>query len=121
MPELAPTREMLADYRKRRIDWETYESQFMDLIQQRRIEDTVFKDIVTDGCLLCSEDKPHKCHRRLVAEYLKHHWGNVEIVHLGHNDTLDSRRGAARRWWRKGESSRLISAPAALRALASRT
>ena len=33
--------------------------------------------------LLCSEDKPHRCHRRLVAEYLKNHWGNVEIAHLG--------------------------------------
>ena len=87
MPELAPTPEMLADYRKRRSDWETYETQFMDLMRQRRIEDAVPKDIVTDGCLLCSEDKPHNCHRRLVAEYLKHHWGNVEIIHLGHNGT----------------------------------
>ena len=28
-------------------------------------------------------DKPHHCHRRLVAEYLRKHWGNVEIAHLG--------------------------------------
>jgi len=34
-----------------------------------------------EGCLLCSEDKPHHCHRRLVAEYLK--------------ESLKSRRGAA--------------------------
>ncbi|EPE0459056.1 DUF488 family protein [Pseudomonas aeruginosa] len=32
--------------------------------------------------LLCSEDKPHHCHRRLVAEYLAGKWPNVEIVHL---------------------------------------
>jgi uncharacterized protein (DUF488 family) len=31
---------------------------------------------------LCSEDKPHQCHRRLVAEYLKQHWGDVDVSHL---------------------------------------
>ncbi|WP_260478205.1 DUF488 domain-containing protein [Pseudomonas aeruginosa] len=35
-----------------------------------------------NSCLLCSEDKPHHCHRRLVAEYLAGKWPNVEIVHL---------------------------------------
>ena len=36
-----------------------------------------------DGaCLLCSEDQPHHCHRRLVAEYLKDKWGDINIVHL---------------------------------------
>jgi len=28
------------------------------------------KEKIEGGCLLCSEDKPHHCHRRLVAEYL---------------------------------------------------
>lgn len=41
------------------------------------------KAMLEDACLLCSEDKPHQCHRRLVAEYLKDHWGDVEIDHLG--------------------------------------
>ena len=53
------------------------------LMCERRIEETVPIEIVADGCLLCSEDKPHHCHRRLVAEYLKHRWDTVEIVHLG--------------------------------------
>ncbi|WP_421659508.1 DUF488 family protein [Leptothermofonsia sp. ETS-13] len=25
--------------------------------------------------MLCSEAKPHHCHRRLVAEYLNDRWG----------------------------------------------
>jgi uncharacterized protein (DUF488 family) len=33
--------------------------------------------------LLCSEEKPHRCHRRLVAEYLAEAWGGVEIKNLG--------------------------------------
>lgn len=82
-PELAPTREMLDDYRKKRCDWKTYEKRFLDLMRQRRIEEIVSRRTVDEGCLLCSEDKPHHCHRRLVAEYLKRHWGDVEITHLG--------------------------------------
>ncbi len=83
LPALAPTKELLDDYRKRRCKWAAYEDRFIALMRERRIEATVPKEIVADGCLLCSEDKPHRCHRRLVAEYLKQHWDNVEIEHLG--------------------------------------
>ena len=83
LPELAPTKEMLDDYRKGGGDWETYEARFLDLMRQRRVERTVSEEVVADGCLLCSEDKPHHCHRRLVAEYLNEQWGGVEIAHLG--------------------------------------
>ena len=74
---------MLDDYKKRRGDWETYEARFLDLMRERRIEKTFPKETFVDGCLLCSEDQPHHCHRRLVAEYLNDRWGGVEIAHLG--------------------------------------
>jgi uncharacterized protein (DUF488 family) len=82
LPELAPTAEMLDDYRKRRIDWSTYEEKFNELMKRRRIEETVPRDVMLESCLLCSEDKPQRCHRRLVVEYLKSHWGDMEITHL---------------------------------------
>jgi len=82
VPTLAPTQEMLDEYKKQRGDWKTYEDRFLALMRQRRIEETLPRDVVADGCLLCSEDKPHYCHRRLVAEYLKQHWGDVDIIHL---------------------------------------
>ena len=41
LPVLAPTQEMLDQYRKRRGDWSAYERQFIDLMKQRRVEDTV--------------------------------------------------------------------------------
>jgi uncharacterized protein (DUF488 family) len=82
VPALAPTQEMLDRYRKSRGDWSVYEREFMDLMKHREIERTVSKDSVAGGCLLCSEEKPHHCHRRLVAEYLRERWGDVEIVHL---------------------------------------
>lgn len=83
LPVLAPTQEMLDEYKKQKGDWRAYEGRFLDLMKERRIEETVPKEVLEDGCLLCSEDKPHHCHRRLVAEYLKQHWGDVDIAHLG--------------------------------------
>ena len=82
LPELAPTQEILDEYKKRGKDWTTYETQFLALMKQRRIEETVSREIIADGCLLCSEEKPRFCHRRLVAEYLKQHWGDMDIAHL---------------------------------------
>ena len=81
--ELAPTKEMLDEYKKRKGDWATYEKRFLDLTEKRKIGERIPKEVVAEGCLLCSEDKPHHCHRRLVAEYLKQHWGDVDISHLG--------------------------------------
>lgn len=83
LPELAPTQDMLDEYKKHHGDWKNYESRFLELMRQRHIEETVPKEVIADGCLLCSEDKPHHCHRRLVAEYLKNHWLDVNIEHLG--------------------------------------
>ncbi len=83
VPDLAPTAELLLDYRKRRIDWATYEARFLALMAERKIETTVSRDVIADGCLLCSEDTPHRCHRRLVVEYLGGHWGDLKIAHLG--------------------------------------
>ncbi len=82
-PLLAPTKEILNDYRHNRIGWDEYETRFMDLMKLRRIESSLPRETVENGCLLCSEDQPHQCHRRLVTEYLKEHWDGLEITHLG--------------------------------------
>jgi uncharacterized protein (DUF488 family) len=80
-PALAPTKDILDEYKKNRGDWSVYEEKFQKLMSDRHIENTD-RATIDGGCLLCSEDKPHHCHRRLVAEYLKKHWGDVEIIHL---------------------------------------
>lgn len=82
MPDLAPTKELLDAYKKYKGDWNVYEKEFLNLMERRHIENTVANDIIDQGCLLCSEDKPHHCHRRLVAEYLQRHWEGVGIEHL---------------------------------------
>jgi uncharacterized protein (DUF488 family) len=82
LPELAPTKEMLDQYKKYKGDWKVYECEFVELMERRRIEKTLVRDVIDGGCLLCSEDKPHKCHRRLVAEYLQGKWSEVTVDHI---------------------------------------
>lgn len=82
LPILAPTAEMLTAYKKQRGSWDDYEKRFLDLMARRQIERELDKDMIGNGCLLCSEDTPHHCHRRLVAEYLRDRWNDVAIEHL---------------------------------------
>lgn len=81
VPDLAPTEEILDAFKKQKGDWGVYEGQFLDLMKARHIEDTP-RELLEGGCLLCSEETPEHCHRRLVAEYLKERWGDVEIEHI---------------------------------------
>ena len=80
--DLAPTADILDAYKKQKGDWSVYERQFLDLMGKRRIEETTPREMLDGGCLLCSEEKPQYCHRRLVAEYLKEKWGDVDIEHI---------------------------------------
>jgi len=82
LPLLAPTQEILDGYKKLNGDWQVYEGQFLEIMKQRRIEEVVSRDVIAASCLLCSEDRPHHCHRRLVAEYLRKQWGDVDICHI---------------------------------------
>lgn len=83
LPELAPTKDILKEYRAGG-DWARYVERFETLMDARRIPAALPRDEFEAqvSCLLCSEATPEKCHRRLVAERLAAHWPNVEIIHL---------------------------------------
>ncbi|MBZ6134424.1 DUF488 domain-containing protein [Streptomyces olivaceus] len=81
-PDLAPTQAILDDYKKQGTGWDTYENRFLKLMEQRTIEDVVPQGLIDNAVLLCSEDKAHHCHRRLVADYLADRWGSVTVEHL---------------------------------------
>jgi uncharacterized protein (DUF488 family) len=82
LPILAPTEDILTEYKKNKGDWQLYEKKFLALMEERQIENAISPTELDEACLLCSEHLPKQCHRRLVAEYLKNKWGNVDIVHL---------------------------------------
>lgn len=83
VPDLAPEPKMLKDYRNNLIDWERYELLYTELMAKRAVERRIDPVLITDACLLCSEHKPHQCHRRLALEYLNKCWANsLKVKHL---------------------------------------
>ena len=82
-PLLAPSEELLAGYQKKAIPWDAYVPILQGQLAERQVESVLERaDFETPTVLLCSEATAEHCHRRLVAEYLAQHWGDVEIVHL---------------------------------------
>jgi uncharacterized protein (DUF488 family) len=82
-PRLAPTQDLLDEYKKRKGDWSKYERCFLELMAQRQIEHALSPtEFDTPTALLCSEAIAENCHRRLVCEYLAEHWLDVQPVHL---------------------------------------
>jgi len=82
-PLLAPTQELLDEYKKRKGDWSVYEQAFLELMAEREIESTLSPTVFEmPTALLCSEATAENCHRRLVCEYLASHWPDVRAIHL---------------------------------------
>ena len=82
-PDFAPTKEILDAYKKQQGSWQVYEDNFLKLMDNRLKDKEIDYDLFDNSCLLCSEDKPHHCHRRLVAEYLmKRYNKEIDIIHL---------------------------------------
>ena len=79
---LAPTKDILDDYKKKRITWSEYETRFKRLLAERRPDRALSPDDLDGSCLLCSEHEAEHCHRRLVVDHLKAEWGHVEVIHL---------------------------------------
>ena len=82
-PLLAPTDEILTEYKKKKGPWDLYEKKFLDLMKTRAIEKHFNPQNFESACLLCSEAKPHHCHRRLVCDYLNDKWnGTLKVQDL---------------------------------------
>jgi uncharacterized protein (DUF488 family) len=82
-PLLAPTQEILDEYKKSKGSWPDYEAKFLALIAGRKIEDQIERSAFSvPTALLCSEPTAEHCHRRLVLEYLRDKWGDLTITHL---------------------------------------
>lgn len=79
----APTKELLENYRAKKISWSEYEKTFNNILMNRQIEKDFTKYLNYENvCLLCTEPTADQCHRRLVAEYLKAKLPNIEIIHI---------------------------------------
>jgi uncharacterized protein (DUF488 family) len=82
IPELAPTENIMDSYKKKKIDWNEYETQLNNLLVERKVENKMRGELSEGDCFLCSEEKADLCHRRLVSEYLQKKLGDITILHL---------------------------------------
>ena len=80
-PEFAPTQDILDAYRKKEIDWATYEQRYLDLLDSRALRSSIDIWKHDHHCFLCSEHSPEQCHRRLLVQYLVKGLDS-QIVHL---------------------------------------
>jgi uncharacterized protein (DUF488 family) len=80
--DFAPTKELLKQYRDKKLSWEEYEVEYLNLLDIRKIEKNINLETLHQNCLLCSEHSPEKCHRRLLAEYLQAKFSTIKVKHL---------------------------------------
>ena len=82
-PRLAPSEDILEDYRHKRLAWEEYQTRFRQLLAERNVTGFLPRQLFeVPTVLLCSEPQADHCHRRLVAEYLQRIWDDVVIRDL---------------------------------------
>lgn len=82
-PLLAPTQDILDEFKKNKGVWQVYEKKFRTLLKKRKVEDKLDKRMFDVRCvLLCSEPTPEHCHRRIVTDYLQSHWGKIDVTHI---------------------------------------
>ena len=82
MPDLAPSKKILVDYREKKISWKVYEKRYLELIKKRKVEKLFKLKQLNNVCFLCSEAKPDNCHRRLLANFFKDKFKKLLIIHL---------------------------------------
>jgi len=84
LSEFAPDEILLKNYRSKKIDWNQFEEKYLDQIEKYENWENFDIDLLQDGCFLCSEYSPSKCHRRLLAEFFLKKFGDktIQIVHL---------------------------------------
>jgi uncharacterized protein (DUF488 family) len=82
VPLLAPTQRLLDTYKKQGGQWREYECGFLQLLEEREVENSWAPQLREADCLLCSEHRPDHCHRRLVAEYFASRDEQIRVQHL---------------------------------------
>src|SRR5690554_4231938 len=64
---LVPTKELFDGFRDKRISWDQFTEEYKNVLQKRNAMEQLDLEGLDHACLLCSEDLPEYCHRRLAA------------------------------------------------------
>lgn len=83
--ELAPPPKLVGSYYKRELRWEAFAEKYIAHIRTPSIAERVRvlarRALSEDITLLCVEETPGKCHRRLLAEECKRFEPLITIIH----------------------------------------
>lgn len=81
---LAPTEQLRKKYndKKLKMTFEEYTTQFEKILEERQCIPRLQRLDLDKVCFLCSEEKPDKCHRRIVVECIKGSNEQIKIIHL---------------------------------------
>ena len=79
--QLCPEDSDLKAYRNKEIDWERYEISYRKLLSQRdSVHKIDFSKWGDSPLILCSEETPEYCHRRIAADYLLTNLDQVKLI-----------------------------------------
>lgn len=71
MPTLAPSDKLLTAYHQKKVSWDEYEVRFTDeVLKKNKKYVQILCELAVNHTvtILCWENTPEKCHRRLIAE-----------------------------------------------------
>ena len=82
-PLFAPTKGLMDDFKAKRLSAAQFEADYRQLMYARNALARYEKEYGGTGncCLLCSEDTPEHCHRRVLAEMIA---GNAPLTTIEH-------------------------------------
>ena len=80
---LAPPDKLIGDYYKRGLPWEQFEQRYLEYLQESKVrievENLAQLSIDSVVTILCIEDTPEHCHRRLLAEECKKYRPGLKV------------------------------------------
>ena len=80
--QFAPSPALFNDYKSGQIDWAACEAVYRDFLNAHTGLDFFRLYRNKRICLLCAEETPECCHRRLLAEKIADEYDGTEITHL---------------------------------------
>ena len=80
--EFAPPLDLIGDYYKRGLSWEKFEKRYINYLSSiySEVMNLARMSVEKDVTLLCIEEIPEMCHRRLLAEECKKLKPKLEII-----------------------------------------
>lgn len=80
----APTKELMDNSKSQAITLQQFEAAYLRLMEERNALHYFQNQYLESDriCLLCSEDTPELCHRRVLAEMIAGKYPHIEIKHI---------------------------------------